>query len=136
MKREKERKSHELCIRVTASEYAQLREGFQSTTHRVFSEYIRTILRRGAVVKKYRNVSLDEIQERLVDIKNRQDSIGRSFDDAVAKLVSLPPGMVTEQIIEFLLAEQFSLVTDINQTKSMMVKIYEKCAQMGSGFRE
>ena len=131
MKREKERKSHELCIRVTASEYAQLREGFQSTTHRVFSEYIRTILRRGAVVKKYRNVSLDEIQERLVDIKNRQDSIGRSFDDAVAKLVSLPPGMVTEQIIEFVFAEQFSMRVELDRMKSMLVKIYEKCAQVG-----
>ena len=131
MKREKERKSHELCIRVTASEYAQLREGFQFTTHRVFSEYIRTILRRGAVVKKYRNVSLDEIQERLVDIKNWLDGKGRNFDDAVAKLVSLPPGMVTAQIIEFVFAEQFSMRVELDRMKSMLVKIYEKCAQVG-----
>lgn len=106
IKKGKELKSKELRVNMTASDYAALRERFQSTTHRCFSEFIRCHLRGEPVIKKYRNESLDAILEALVDIKNAVRATGGSLSDA-----------------------------DIECIKFLLNNIYERCGQGGSGLR-
>lgn len=86
------------------SEYAALRAGWRNTTVRSFSEYIRSILCRDPVVKKCRNASLDEILETLIDIKNEVTTVSASAQGASANEA-------------------------IETIKSLLLKIYQKCAQ-------
>jgi hypothetical protein len=106
MGKKKELRTKVLRVNITPSEYAGLRSRFQSTTHRGFSEFVRSILREEPVVKKYRNSSLDEILEALVDIKNIVTSVDRSPGDAEIEII-----------------------------KYAMIKIYEKCGQGASGLQ-
>ena len=70
MGKQKELKTKVLRVHMTPSEYADLQEKYQSTTHRSFSQFIRSILRRDPVIKKVRVESLDRIHESLIDLKN------------------------------------------------------------------
>jgi hypothetical protein len=100
MKRTKEKKTRELRVHMTASEYAALQIKWRETTHRTFSDYIRNVLDGEPVVKRYRNQSLDDLLEVLVGIKNRLEDIR---PDSAGK--------------------------DIGDIKTIMIKIYEQCVR-------
>lgn len=129
MKREKELKSRGLGVLITISEYNSLQEKFKSTTFKVFSDYIRALLRQEPVVKKYRNQSFDDILQALVKLKNEVEGVGRNFSDAIDTLKSLAPGVPQKEALEYLLAEAFSVKMNVDHIKATLIKIYEECVR-------
>jgi hypothetical protein len=120
-------KSRNLQVDITPSEYARLQDRFRSTTYRVFAEFIRSLLRSEPMIKRYRNQSLDEILEVLVEIKNAVETAVHSLDDAIARIIGLPRQTVSVQDLASLLKEQYTVKAQLEQIKGLLIKIYEKC---------
>ena len=129
MKQKKELRKRILVVHLTPTEYEDLREKFTFTTYRIFSDYIRALLQRKPVIKKYRNQSLDQFELTAIGIKQQLEALRRSFSEAVQRLRSLPPGTISKETLEFLLAAEFELRDNITAIKATLVNIYELCSQ-------
>ncbi|WP_188932187.1 hypothetical protein [Puia dinghuensis] len=129
MKQKKELRKRILVVHLTPSEYADLREKFTSTTYRVFSDYIRGLLHREPIIKKYRNQSLDQFELTAIGIKQQLEALRHSFSARVQQLRSLHPGTISQETLEFLLAAEFELRDNITAIKATLVNIYELCSQ-------
>src|SRR5579863_6846684 len=128
-KKKKEKKSRELRVWVTPTEYEDLQKKFKTTTYRVFSDYIRDVLHQDPVVKKYRNQSLDDIFQALLDIKSGMDGALMNLTEANKRLCALPAGSQIRKEIEFLLAEEFQLKEEVGLINRTLIKIYDRCAR-------
>jgi hypothetical protein len=129
MKKKKEPKTKRVATYVTVSEYEALQHAFQNSACREFPEYVRLLLKKKPVVKKYRNMSLDDILQCLIEIKAGIESTDWNFAKLTAKLLQLPPGVISKEIMEFLLTEEFNFRMDAQDTKRKLIKIYETCLQ-------
>jgi len=78
-------------------------------------------------VKRYRNQSLDDILEALVDLKREVSEMDFKLTDAMTKIATAK--QVGPEVAAFLLAEQFGVKGNIEYIKSLLLKIYHKCDQ-------
>jgi len=125
--KQKELRSKNLTIRVSPEEYAGLQEKFRTTTHRVFSDYIRDLLHQNPVTTRYRNKSLDDFLPTALALKNELQAIGKNINQAVKKLNSQPLAEELKDIVDYFAAEEFSLRQKTEEIKSFLVKLYEQC---------
>jgi hypothetical protein len=124
MKR-KEVRSRNFTIRLTPEEYAGLQEKFKTTTHRVFSDYVRDLIHHRPVTTRYRSQSLDDFIPVALALKNELQTIGRNFNQAVKKLNQLPQAGDQKESIEYFAAEEFAVHQKIEEIKNSLTKIYE-----------
>lgn len=91
----KERRTKKVTVRFTPAEYQKLERKFHNTTSNAVSHYIRNALLDKPVVIKYRNTSLDNFMEEVIQLKQELNAIGNNYNQAVKKL------HVLSQIPEF-----------------------------------
>ena len=84
-----------MTVRFTPKEYEKLEAKFQTTNSNQLSHYVRNVLLEKPVAIKYRNESLDNFMEELIQVKQELNAIGNNFNQAVKKLHQL------KQIPEF-----------------------------------
>src|ERR1700733_11260163 len=125
MKR-KELRSRRIIVRITPDEYAGLQEKFKTTTHRVFSDYIRDLIHQRPVTTRYRSQSLDEFIPVALALKNELQTIGRNFNQAVRRLNNLAPGGDPKDSLEYFAAEEFALQQKTEEINNCLIKIHER----------
>jgi hypothetical protein len=91
----KEKRTRKVTVRFTPTEYQKLEKKFRSTTSNQLSHYVRQILLDKPVVIKYRNTSLDNFMEEVIQLRQELNAIGNNYNQAVKKL------HVLSQIPEF-----------------------------------
>jgi hypothetical protein len=128
MKR-KELRSRKLTTRLTPEEYAGLQERFHTTTHRVFSDYIRDLILQRPITTRYRNQSLDEFIPVALALKNELQAIGRNFNQAVRRINNLPQAGDLKDSLEYFAAEQFAVQQKTEEIKNCLIKIYDLWSQ-------
>lgn len=75
-----------MTVRFTPKEFEKLEAKFQTTTSNQISQYVRNVLLEKPIVIKYRNESLDNFMEELIQVKQELNAIGNNFNQAVKKL--------------------------------------------------
>ncbi len=128
MKR-KELRSRNFTIRLTPEEYADLQQKFHTSTHRVFSGYLRDLLHQRPVTIRHRNQSLDEFIPVALALKNELQAIGRNFNQAIRRFGNQPQKEDLKQSLEYFAAEEFAVQQKIEEIKNCLVKIYEVWSQ-------
>src|SRR5579864_1365997 len=83
MEQRNELRKRILVVHLTPTEYADLQEQFKSTTYRIFSDYIRGLLRQEPFIKKFRNKSLDEFELTAIGIKRGLETLRDRFSEAI-----------------------------------------------------
>ncbi len=78
-----------LHIRVTEEELQQIDKIFKASAYRKRSDFLRRNLLRKPIVMKYRNESLDELIQQLIQLRTQLNFIGNNFNQAVKKLHSI-----------------------------------------------
>jgi hypothetical protein len=129
MKQKKENRSTAIRVNVTPSELARLKMLFKETTFHVFSDFIRSLLKRDPIIKKVRNQSLDDILIKLAGIKNDLELVRCNFTAGLDRFYSLPPGPLQKEALELLLAAAFDVQQGIESARIAIFKIYEQCSQ-------
>ena len=128
MKRKEPRSKH-LVVRLAPEEFAALQEKFNGTAYRVFSDYIRDLVRQKPVSVKTYNQSLDDFLPVALALKNELEAIGRNINQAVKKLNSLPQHGDLKEILDYFAAEELALRQKTAEIKNCLVKIYELWSQ-------
>ena len=82
----KNNREKRLYIRVTATEYKKIHNGFSTSTKRKFSDYIRFVLLEKPITIYTRNKSTDDFVTAIIALKNELNAIGNNFNQAVKKL--------------------------------------------------
>lgn len=75
--------------RFTPKEYKVIHSRFEKSMFRSMSEYSRSILLKKPVTFTYRNRSMDDVLQELIQIRNELNYIGINFNQAVHKLNSV-----------------------------------------------
>src|SRR5690606_1039189 len=75
--------------RFTPKEYKVIHSRFEKSMFRSMSEYRRSVLLKKPVTFVYRNRSMDDVLEELIQIRNDLNYIGINFNQAVHKLNSV-----------------------------------------------
>src|SRR5690606_38851162 len=75
--------------RFTPKEYKVIHSRFEKSMFRSMSEYSRSVLLKKPVTFIYRNRSMDDVLEELIQIRNELNHIGINFNQAVHKLNSV-----------------------------------------------
>lgn len=78
-----------LHIRLTEEELQQIDKIFKASAYRKRSDFLRRNLLRKPIVMKYRNESLDELIQQLIQLRTQLNFIGNNFNQAVKKLHTL-----------------------------------------------
>jgi hypothetical protein len=73
-------------LRVTEEEHTKLRDAFQATTCRIFSDYLRTVLLHQPITVYYRSRTADDFVSVAIQLKNEMNCIGRNFNQVVRKI--------------------------------------------------
>jgi hypothetical protein len=128
MKR-KELRSRKFTIRVTPEEYADLQEKYRTTTHRIFSDYVRDLIHQRPVTTRYRSQSLDEFIPIALALKNELQTIGRNFNQAVKKLNNLSQKEDLKDSLEYFAAEEFAVQQKTEEIKNCLIKTYDLWSQ-------
>jgi len=125
----KEKRTQKIAVHVTPKEYQQLIDGLASTTFRSMAEYMRALITREPVVKKYRNQSIDQLLEVLLDLKKEVLGYSRGFEDLLEWYRSLPQDKLLNAGLAPLLEGLMAGQTAIDHIKLMLIKIYAECIQ-------
>ena len=75
-----------LHIRLTADEYRQITQVYESSACRKLSDYARKKLLEKPITINYRNASVDGYMEELAQLKTELNAVGNNFNQAVKKL--------------------------------------------------
>ena len=78
-----------LHLRLSVEEYEILHKKFSKSKCPKLSDFARKNLLQKPVVMKYRNESLDELMNELIQLKTQLNPIGNNFNQAVKKLHTL-----------------------------------------------
>lgn len=73
-------------MRFTPYEFDRLEKQFKKTTCLKLSEYLRRLIFDKPVVTTYRNSSMDEFMEGMIQLKGELNSIGVNFNQLVKKV--------------------------------------------------
>lgn len=84
-----------LRLRLTKAEYQIIKNNYAETTNKYFSDYARKMLLKKPVIGSYRDETMEDLMNVLVELKNELNSIGDNFNLAAKKLHSL------QQITEY-----------------------------------
>ena len=84
--RKREKRTRKFTVRFTETEYTTLERKFRTTTSSQMSQYIRNAVISRPLVIKYRNESLDQFMEELIQLKQELNAIGNNFNQAVKAL--------------------------------------------------
>jgi hypothetical protein len=98
----KEPRNKMVSISMSQREHEALLGKYEETTYRVFGHFLYALIMRKPLIKKYRNQSLDDIYQSLVDIKSELEKIDRAFNSAIEKLGVSPPGTCSEGVVSSL----------------------------------
>jgi hypothetical protein len=122
----KDNKYWNVNIRIRIADYDRLKEAHRNTTIRTFSEYLRSLIFRKPIVGRYRNQSIDEFLPVALRLKGSLDMAVRSLGNSVKVLEGLPPSAENGQVIDHLLAEEFSLRRNVEEIRNLLVKITQQ----------
>ncbi|AYD47312.1 plasmid mobilization protein [Arachidicoccus soli] len=78
-----------LKIYLSSEEYQVIRNNLAETTHLYMSEYLRKILLKKPIIGSYRDQTMEDLMNVLVELKNELNSIGNNFNLAIKELHSL-----------------------------------------------
>lgn len=81
-----ENRTRRLILRLKPDEYEKIEKRRQKSMCRSMSEYSRSVLLKKPVTFAYRNRSMDDVLEELIQIRNELNHIGINFNQAVHKL--------------------------------------------------
>lgn len=76
-------------LRLSLNEYQKIRSGFNKSTCRKLSEYVRKHLLNKPITTKYRNQSLDEFMWEMIRLRNELNSIGNNLNQIAKKINTL-----------------------------------------------
>lgn len=80
-----------LKVRLNSKEYQTIKNNFAKTTYKYMSEYIRKMLLKKPVIGSYRDQTMEDLMNVLVELKNGLNSIGNSFNLIDLRIKKLPP---------------------------------------------
>lgn len=129
MKKNDEKRSRILLIRLTPSELKFLQKRLRKSTLRNMSEYAREVLFEKPLIFTYRNKSIDDSQEELIRIRREINYIGNNFNQVVYKLNSvmgMPDAKIWEGVM-VVLRDQVEPM--IRETKERMDILSETWSQ-------
>lgn len=78
-----------LHIRLTEEEFEQIDRKFKASVCRKRSDFVRRNLLRKPIVLKYRNESLDNLLQELIQLRTQLNFMGNNFNQSVKKLHTL-----------------------------------------------
>ena len=112
-------------IRVTETELKKIQTGFNSSTCRKRSEYVRDILLQKPITIYTRNKSYDDFVAEVILLKNELKAIGNNFNQTVKKLHTLEHdneiknwALINEHSKEFVFKKISEIQQKINQIKA------------------
>ena len=76
-------------IRLTPDEFKTISDRFKKTTFRKISEYTRDVLLERKITIVYRDQTMDEVLEELIQLRKELNQVGVNFNQAVKKLNSI-----------------------------------------------
>jgi len=89
MRNENENRYQTILIRLKPHEFTVHDKGLKRTRLRNMSEYTRDILLKKPITFIYRNKSMDDVMEELIQIHKELNLIGNNFNQVVRKLNSV-----------------------------------------------
>ena len=126
---EKGKLSRKFTVRFTEAEYKKIYTGFNSTTKRKLSEYIRSVLLNKPVTIYTRNQSFDDMVAELILLRRELNAIGNNFNQSVKKLNAM------EEVAEIKIWAQLNekskpiLFKKIDDVNEKLAQISEKWLQ-------
>lgn len=78
-----------LHIRLTREELELIDKNFKDSAYRKRSDFVRRNLLRRPIVMKYRNESLDNLLQELIQLRTQLNFMGNNFNQSVKKLHTL-----------------------------------------------
>ena len=102
-------RKHSMSIALTDEEWKDIQEKYNLTTCRSLSEFCRKKLLDRALVVKSRNVSLDQLVNELIRLRNLLRDLGNELSDRAEKCSSVKdsPGMDSCRAHHMTIAGQF-----------------------------
>ena len=118
-----------LHVRLTVNEYEVLQKRYKQSVCPKLSDYARKNLLQKPIVLKYRNESLDELVQELIQLRAQLYPIGNNLNQAVKKLHTL---INIQEFKHWILAyesEKRALFDSIDQIKKHIENLAEKWLQ-------
>lgn len=129
MKEQSKNRTKWLHLRLTADEYDLIQKRYKKSTCPKISNYARKNLLQKPIVMKYRNESLDELMNELIQLKVQLNPIGNNFNQAVKKLHALSQIQEFKRWILDYESEKKLLLDSIDQIKKHIENLAEKWLQ-------
>ncbi len=129
MSEENNNRTKWLHLRLKPEEYALLHKHFRKTTCRKLSDYSRKILLNKPLTENYRNQSLDDFMTEAIKLRNKLNSIGNNFNQAVKKLHTLSQIAEFKSWIIHFETQEKNLTNKISEIKNYIEKTGEKWLQ-------
>ncbi|HVZ55471.1 MAG TPA: hypothetical protein VG870_02335 [Chitinophagaceae bacterium] len=105
------------------AEFSRIHQGFSHSAAPTLSFYIRQVLLRGPVVVRYRNASLDDCMEELIQLRQELVQVTQSLELGVERLYPL---RLIPEFREWIRGYQ----DDLKKYDSCLESIYRHIAQM------
>ncbi len=125
MKKTAEKRTKWLTIRMTEAEYSQAEKLANETTCNSLSEYARKAVLGKPVILRYRNQSLDDFQNEMIELRHSLDSIGNNFNQMIRRLYSLRQFPELQQWIVLNEQDKTRLFRQIETISEKITKTYQ-----------
>lgn len=102
MKEKTENRVIRFTLRLSKSELEKLQERMMNTRFRNMSSYFRYVLLEKKITTLYRNQSMDEEMEELIQLRKELNFIGHNFNQTVKKLnsvIDMPDARYWQQML-------------------------------------
>lgn len=129
MNEQKKNRNRWLHLRLNADEYALIQKRYKKSTCPKLSDYARKNLLQKPIVLKYRNESLDELMNELIQLRAQLNPIGNNFNQAVKKLHTLKQTPEFKHWIISYELEKKNLFDSIEQIKNHIENLSQKWLQ-------
>ncbi len=123
MENEKQNRNQWLHLRLSESEKIQIHKSFLKTTQRRISDYARKILLGKPMVSIYRNASIDELMNELINLRKDLNGLANNFNQTVHKLHTLNHGSSIEDLLRHYEEERKILFGKVGAMRELMDKI-------------
>lgn len=102
MKEKTENRVIRVTLRFTESEFEKIQGKIKNTRFRNLSSYLRYVLLEKKIVTLYRNQSVDEEMEELIQLRKELNFVGHNFNQTVKKLnsvIDMPDARYWQQML-------------------------------------